>query len=219
MNTQNEHLSDLKEIRSIMERSSRFISLSGLTGVFAGTMALLGALTVYLYKQDFFFGRYYSSSIVDSSRMLTATEFRNLVAFVLVVAFVVLVLALGFGILFTTRNARRKGLPYWDLSARRMLINLFIPLVAGGFFCLALIYHHLIFLLAPATLVFYGLALINASKYTLNEVRYLGFSQIILGLIALFVVGYGLIIWAIGFGLLHIVYGSTMYWRHERFNR
>lgn len=216
MNTQNEHLNDLKEIRTIMERSSRFISLSGLTGVFAGTVALLGVLSVYLYKQDFFFARYLNGGVFDSNDLLTQKEFFGLIIFLLSVAFVVLVLALGFGILFTTRNARRKGLPYWDQSAKRMLINLFIPLVAGGVFCLALIYHHLIFLLAPATLVFYGLALINASKYTLDEVRYLGISQIVLGLAAMFFIGYGLLFWAAGFGLLHIIYGSTMYWRNER---
>jgi hypothetical protein len=219
MITQNEHLDDLKEIRTIMERSSRFISLSGLTGVFAGTLALLGALSVYLYQQDYFLGRYFNRGIFDRSQLLSAAEFRSLVVFLLLVAFIVLVLALGFGILFTTRNARRKGLPIWDSTAKRMLINLFIPLVAGGIFCLALLYHHHIYLVAPATLVFYGLALINASKYTLNEIRYLGITEVILGLISIFFAGYSLIFWAVGFGILHIVYGTTMYWKNERVNR
>jgi hypothetical protein len=219
MITQNEHLDDLKEIRTIMERSSRFISLSGLTGVFAGTLALFGVLLVFLYKQDFFLGRYFSRGISDSNQLISTAELRSLVVFLLFVACLLLIIALGFGILFTTRNARRKGLPIWDSTAKRMLINLFIPLAAGGIFCLALLYHHQIYLVAPTTLVFYGLALINASKYTLNDIRYLGISEVVLGLISLFFASYSLFFWAVGFGILHIVYGTTMYWKNERINR
>lgn len=216
MNKQNEHLDNLKEIRSIMERSSRFLSLSGLSGVFAGVVAILGALAVYLYKADFFFGRYYNGGIFHPNDMLAGSDLSKFVAFILADASVVLLLALAFGVFFTTRNARRKGLPFWDATARRMLVNLFIPLITGAIFCLALLYHHLVYLIAPSTLIFYGLSLINASKFTLNDVRYLGVSEIALGLIAMFLVGYGLLIWTIGFGILHIVYGIAMYLKYER---
>ena len=202
----------------MMERSSRFLSLSGLSGVFAGVVALLGVLAVYIYKQEFFFGSNYYGDPNIQKFSLSGAELNDFIIFLVLVAFVVFVLALTFGILFTTRNAKRKGLPYWDSATKRMLVNLFIPLVAGGIFCLALFYHHHIYLVAPATLVFYGLALINASKYTLNEVRYLGVSEIILGLTAMFFAGYSLIFWAVGFGVLHIIYGSTMYFRNERVN-
>jgi hypothetical protein len=134
-------------------------------------------------------------------------------------AVIVLALALFFGIYFTTRKARKNGLKVWDHTAQRMVINLFIPLIAGGIFCLTLLYHHLIFLLAPATLIFYGLALINASKYTFNEIRVLGISEIILGLMAAFFIGYGLLFWAVGFGVLHIFYGLMMYYRYESRSR
>lgn len=99
-----------------------------------------------------------------------------------------------------------------------MLINLFIPLTAGGIFCLILLYHQIIYLIAPATLLFYGLALLNASKYTIYEIRYLGISEIVLGLVSAILIGYGLLFWAIGFGILHIIYGVVMYLRYERDN-
>jgi hypothetical protein len=216
MNKQNEHLDNLKEIRSIMERSSRFLSLSGLSGVFAGAVAILGTLAVYLYKADFFFGRYCNGGILQTHDVPAESDLSKFVVFLLADASLVLLLALTFGVYFTTRNARRKGLPYWDATARRMLTNLFIPLIAGGMFCLALLYHHLVYLIAPSTLIFYGLSLINASKFTLNDVRYLGISEIALGLIAMFFVGYGMLIWAIGFGILHVVYGVAMYLKYER---
>jgi hypothetical protein len=92
---------------------------------------------------------------------------------------------------------------------------LFIPLIAGGLFVAALLFHGLIFLIAPVTLIFYGLALINASKHTYHDVKYLGLIEIALGLIASFFVGYGLFVWALGFGVMHIVYGILMYLKYE----
>jgi hypothetical protein len=69
---------------------------------------------------------------------------------------------------------------------------------------------------APATLVFYGLALVNGSKYTLNDIRNIGYLEAGLGVVSMFVPGYGLWFWALGFGVLHIVYGVTMYYKYER---
>jgi hypothetical protein len=206
---QDEHLNDLHEIRSMMERSSRFVSLSGLSGVFAGSFALLAALAVFLFQRDFFWGRYYNNGIFIREELLSRGDFTKFLIFILVVGTITLVLALSAGVIFTARNAKRKGLPYWDKSGKRMIINLFIPLITGGLFCLVLLYHKQIYLLAPATIIFYGLALINASKYI---------CEIVLGLIASIFIGYGLVFWTIGFGILHIIYGSLMYFRYERFD-
>jgi len=216
MDQQNEHLKNLQEIRSIMERSSRFISLSGLSGVFAGLTALAGALAVYIYKQDFFLGRYNNGGILLNQDLISGSELGHFIKFLLIDGAITLLLAIMFGIIFTMRNAKKKGLPIWDGLTKRLLINLFIPLIAGGVFALTLLFHHLVFLVAPVTLIFYGLALINASKFTLNEIFYLGLCEIALGLIAAVFVGYGLIFWAIGFGILHIIYGTSMYFKYER---
>jgi hypothetical protein len=123
---------------------------------------------------------------------------------------------LAVGFYFTYRNARRKGYKVWTHATRRFMWHVLIPLLTGGIFCVLLVYNHVIYLVAPATLIFYGLALVNASKFTHNDVRYLGFSEILLGLAGCLWVGYGLIIWAAGFGLLHIIYGIVMYYRHEK---
>jgi hypothetical protein len=96
------------------------------------------------------------------------------------------------------------------------VINLAIPLAVGGIFCAILLYHGIVYLMAPAMLIFYGLALVNGSKYTLTDIRYLGLSEIVLGVFAAFFIGYGLLAWAIGFGVLHIVYGTLMYYKYER---
>ena len=212
MKQENEHLETLSEIRSLMERSSRFISLSGLSGVFAGTFALLGALAAYIhFDLTISSSRYYEYAVTVSGE--TNIDFF---VFFFADAVCVLLASLAVGCILTIRKANERGMAIWDATAKRMLINLMIPLVTGGLFCLVLLQHGLIGLIAPATLIFYGLALLNASKYTLDDIRYLGILEIILGLIASVYIGYGLLFWAAGFGILHIVYGILMYSKYEK---
>ena len=213
MDKRNQHLEHLSEIRSMMERSSRFISLSGLSGVAAGIFALIGAAAVFAYLDLVPFAHKKPYYVVAETINRWGMGYLE---FFILDAALVLVFAVSGGIFFTTRKARRKGQKIWDKITQRLLINLLIPLIAGGVFCLGLLNHGAIGLVAPATLIFYGLGLVNASKYTLNDIRYLGLSEIALGLIALFNIGFGLEFWAIGFGILHIVYGLAMYFKYER---
>ncbi|MHA6248928.1 hypothetical protein ACXYMU_13375 [Pontibacter sp. CAU 1760] len=206
MNHQQDQLADLREIRNIMDRSSRFISLSGLSGVFAGLSALAGAAVV----------KWYFSQHNINYNAYPASLTKEDVLFLLAVAAAVLLLAFCTATYFTARNARRKNLRTWDSQSKRLLWNLAIPLATGGVFCSTLLYHDLLQLIAPAMLVFYGLALLNGSKYTFGDIRYLGILEIILGLLASFFVGHGLLAWTVGFGMLHIVYGALVYFKYER---
>ena len=213
MDKRNEHLENLSEIRSLMERSSRFISLSGLSGVAAGIFALLGAAAVYAYLEMVPFDHQELYYVVAKSSSKWGMSYLQFFAFV---AASVLILAVSSGIFFTTRKAKQKGQKIFDKSTMRLLINLLIPLIVGGVFCLTLIRYGSFGIVPPSTLVFYGLALVNGSKYTLDDIRYLGYLEIILGLIAMNYLGFGLEFWAIGFGVLHIVYGTIMYYKYER---
>ena len=206
MTEEKEHLQAITDIRSMMERSSRCISLSGLSGVFSGIFALIGA---YLAIDRF-------ETASDKYRVRGGAELIDITIFFFEIAGAVLVSSLLVGTLLTIRNSKRKGIKIWDNSTKRLLINLAIPLIAGGLFCLVLLFHGIIGLVAPATLIFYGLALLNASKYTFDDIRYLGLCEIVLGLAGSFFIGYGLLFWAIGFGLLHIIYGTVMYFKYER---
>lgn len=211
-NSHIEHLETLSEIRSLMERSSRFISLSGLSGIVAGTLALIGAAFVYVYlgTTPFESSRYYYIEVPLSTKWG-----MDYLTFFFVDALVVLVLAIGAAAFFTTRKAKRKKQKIWDKLTYRLLYNLLLPLGVGGVFCLGLLKYGMFGLVAPATLIFYGLALINASKYTFTDIHYLGLCELALGMIALFNVGYGLEFWSIGFGVLHIVYGTLMYFKYD----
>jgi hypothetical protein len=199
----------ISDIRSMMERSSKFISLSGFAGVFAGIFALAGAAVAYFYCLNSF-GPHL---IYDN---LQPEQKTDVLVFFCVDAFLVLTLSVGFGIWLTTRKSKKTGQSVLDKTAIRMLVNLAIPLLTGGIFCIALIWHGIIGLIAPAMLIFYGLSLINASKYTIGDTRYLGYIEVVLGLASCFFIGYGLLFWAVGFGFFHIAYGLFMYYNYEK---
>ncbi len=205
-----EHLEAIQDIRKMMKKSTRFLSLSGLSGVFAGIYALAGAVVAWFYIKSIF------SNWVEG-RMENLDEHKIYTNFILI-AVSVLFCSVLTAYYFSNRRAKRMGQNLFDHTAIRVLINLCIPLVAGGVFCMALLYHGSIIYIAPAMLLFYGLALINASKYTYDDIRYFGICEIVLGLINAFNLGNGLLYWSVGFGVLHIVYGTTMWFKYERKN-
>ncbi|CAM3670920.1 putative membrane protein [Flavobacterium saliperosum S13] len=201
MDTQN-YLQDLKEIKDLMNKSSQFISLSGLSGILAGIYALIGAVVAYYLIENH--DEYYIT--------LESSTFK----LILLTAALVLVASLLTAYLCTINKAKKVGEKVWNASSRRLLINFFIPLVTGGIFAILLLKNGYYGLVAPITLLFYGLACVNASKYTLRDVRYLGITEIILGLLAVEFSGYGLYFWVLGFGICHIVYGTVMHFKYDR---
>lgn len=207
-----DHLQTLTDIRGLMERSTKFLSLSGLSGVSAGLVAVAGALAAYLRLRTNWF-RLFNP---DDYLTLTPLSRREIINFLFTDAVVVLVVALLVALYFTSRKARRMGVKVWSVASRRLAWALAVPLLTGGVFCLGLIYHRQIWLICPAMLTFYGLTLLNASRYTYRDLEYLGLCEIGLGLIALFLTGYSLLMWTIGFGVLHIIYGTVMWYKYDR---
>ena len=207
MSQEQEHVATLRDIRNMMQRSSKFISLSGLSGIAAGTWALVGSWFAYREIHGYFDrgGRGYDD-----------LSFQKLEMTLLFIAAAVLAAALVSAFYFTWRRAQKHRQPVWDHVSKRMIVNMLIPLIAGGLFILSMLQYNEWRFVAPLCLIFYGLALVNGSKYTLTDIRWLGISEIVLGLISTFFIGYGLYFWAIGFGLLHIIYGFLMWWKYER---
>jgi hypothetical protein len=208
MKEKQDYIRDIAEVRSMMERSSKFLSLSGFAGIMAGIYALGGAYTAY---KVFGFNPNGIGYGGPGSEGLSGGLLK-----VILLATLVLVLALGTAIFLSSKKAGKRGEKLWNPATRRVLIRMAVPLVAGGLLILVMISRGLVGLVAPMSLIFYGLALYNASQFTYEEVRSLGLIQIVLGLLGAYFVGYGLLFWAIGFGLAHIVYGIYMHYRYER---
>jgi len=201
MKEEQDYIQDIAEIRSMMERSSKFLSLSGWAGILAGIYALIGAWIAYSLFE------FHPDEI-----LYTYTDLMN----VILTAGGGLALALISALLDSRRKARKNEQKAWNATSRRLLASMAVPLFAGGLLIVILISKGLIGLVAPLTLLFYGLALYNAGSFTIREVRLMGFVQMILGLLNVVFIGYGLLFWAIGFGAVHIIYGIYMHFRFER---
>jgi len=199
-------LETLHDIRRMMERSSRFISLSGWSGIAAGICALVAAAAArqriaYYYQAQY--GKIYGA--------LTDLKFD-----LILIALLTFTAAFVLACFFTFLRSKKDGVAIWRQTARRLMWNTLLPLAVGGLLIWRLIEISGYELVAPACLLFYGLALVNGSKYTIGEVRWLGYGEIILGAINLWYPGQSIIFWALGFGLLHIIYGFAMWWKYER---
>ena len=215
MNTPKEQLDAIKDMRNLMERSSRFLSLSGLSGVAIGIIALLGATVLYLQFDLSPLHSGFENKLASIQATLDDKNFLFLIAD----ALIVLLVSVIAGILMSINQSKKLQLPSWDLTAKRLLINLFIPLAAGGVLCLIMMTKGEFGYLIPVTLIFYGLSLVNASKYSFDEIRTLGILQILLGLIAAWQPNYALLLWASGFGILHIGYGLLIHTKHQNGNK
>lgn len=211
-----EQLTALKDIKQIMERSSRFISLSGWSGISAGTCALTGAwfankilnagnADTYLVKP----GQIHLNMDLIKLTDLIGNRLFVIAALTFIAAFI-------SSFFFIYIRSIKLGLPLWNFAARRLFINVSIPMIAGGVFLLSLINNGSYGFIAPGSLLFYGLALLNGSKYTLREIRHLGYCEILLGVVSCWFISYGIYFWAVGFGLFHIIYGAAMLTKYER---
>ncbi len=208
MKKEQDYTRDITEIRSMMERSTKFLSLSGLSGIMAGIYALVGSFLAYrLFYADY-------GSVINNT--LEGQEISSEVKNLILLALVILILAVGTAVILSSKKSKTEGSKIWNSAARRLVINMAIPLVTGGIFILILLSRGMFTFLAPAALIFYGLALVNASKFTFEEIRSLGIVQIVLGLLAFYFIEFGLLFWALGFGVMHIVYGIVMHLKYEK---
>jgi hypothetical protein len=205
-------LQDVKDIRRLMERSSRFTSLSGLSFIAAGACALIGAYFAYQTITD-----YYNPGYGNRDTWIyTDANFRWLRRTLVLIAGSVFASAVLSAFFFTWRKSTSQKTSLFDPASRRVFWNMAIPLASGGLFVFGMLVYDEWRFVAPGCLLFYGLALVNAGKYTLADIRYLGFCEILLALINMYFIRYGFYFWVIGFGVLHIVYGIIMWWKYDR---
>ncbi|HEY4539305.1 MAG TPA: hypothetical protein VIG94_04750 [Faecalibacter sp.] len=185
----------LEEIKSMMQKTTKFSSINGWSGIWVGIIGLVASYLVY-------------SIILESSFQwhgLAPDESRDAkLAFMLIIT---LIVACSGGVYFIAKKSKRNGESFINSVTKRILIRFLTILGIGGLVC-GLLYYHLSFVyVAPSTLLFYGLALLYIERDTIKELKYLAFVEIILGLLAFYFIYNGLLFWTIGFGIVHLFFG------------
>jgi hypothetical protein len=202
-------LDALQEIKSIMDKSERVVSLKGMGGVWVGLTAIVASAIghIWLQKPEF--------QVIGKPNEGTPEHFDQFTIKLLLLGIITFVVACSGALYFTKRKAKKSSTHLWNNASRQMLLHLFFPLLAGGIFCVVFIYYGCGMFVVPSCLVFYGLGLIGASRHTFSDIRYLGMLDVVLGCTSLFYPGFGLYFWAVGFGLLHVLYGAAMWGKPE----
>jgi hypothetical protein len=205
MENHEEQLAAIQEMRNMMDQATRFKSISGLSGMIAGILCLFSLYIINLFSGISPWEANAFDRLWVMDQALVCSVFLGL-----------LVGSISIGYYMASRNASHSGKYAWGGSARRLATSLAIPVLVGGVFAMLLIQVGLVALAAPVTLLFYGMGLLSASKFTLDAVRTVGLIFIGLGLLATGFLPYGLLFWALGFGFVHIVYGLIIYIQYER---
>lgn len=203
--SQDDVLKDLSHIRSLMEKSTKFISISGLSGILAGVYTLIAVAFVgwRLKIPWLVFG--------DSSHaQMLFLDFSDPLSTMVITGALLLLISLATGVYLALKKAEKTGQAAWNPASRVLLLSVAAPLLTGGAVAILSLIQGYYHVLAPCFLIFYGLALYSGSHFSFKELRVLGGLQIILGLLAYGYMPFGLLFFALGFGVLHILYGAII---------
>lgn len=202
MNNKN-YLEDISQIKNLMAESSKFLVFTtGLSGFFSGLFAILGMIYIYVL----------ADGDVNDIEQLTV-NYRSTVAVVLII---ILALSTLVTVIFTRRNAKSQGQNPWNPIAKKMVFNFYTVGVLGAVYLLILFFQEKYDTIVELMLVFYGMALLNGSKYTFDQVKLLAYIQIALGLACSFFDSYDFWFWVAGFGLVNLIYGGIMYFGYGK---
>lgn len=190
-------LESVNEIKELMEKSSKFISISGLAAIMAGVYALAGTYIA-------------TCLVTPDTTLIVALKLMIMVAILVLAAAAVTAGILSYN---KSKKLRQK---FFSKLTYRALWNFSLPMLAGGIVCISILMHEYYDILASVMLLFYGLALVNTSKFTYSSVAWLGYAFICLGAVDCFWAGHSLLFWTIGFGGFHILYGILFYLHYER---
>lgn len=208
MESNTKPIEDIDAIRTMMERSTRFLSLSGLSGIVAGLIAIAGSIVAIMLILK--------GNTDGTFPDLKGGNSGGMAELLFVDAIIILTLAVASALILSNRKAVKQGMKLWTPVSKRLLLNISIPLISGGLFIILLYNRELYELIIPAMLFFYGLALVSAGKFTFDEVFYLGVLEIATGFTAGLFPEYGIFLWIFGFGILHVVYGLVLYRKYDR---
>jgi hypothetical protein len=201
------------EASSGVRRQTRYLAFSAWSFLSIGLLFLLVIASAWVYLG------YEIEGQTDPEQLFGRFEAIPSHYYALAAVACLLALGLGLGLVtwFNNRKAERLGLARWNAAATKMVQEAAVPLLGGGLLLAVLVFRYGLFgLVAPLSLLFYGLALTRASWFSLRELRSLGYVQIGLGLVSCLFPRETLLFWGLGLGLAHVLFGLWMAVREQR---
>jgi len=183
-------MDNLRYIREAMERSSSFTAVPGWGGVLIGATALIAAaLAEWMESIDRLAG------------------LRGGRGWMLVWGWE-LPLALMIGGVAMKRKARAANVKLLTGPGRKFVLSLAPPLVAGALISVALVRIGSFDVLPGVWLLLYGVGVVAGGAFSVRVVPVMGMFFMGLGTLTLFAPpAFGRLMMAVGFGVVHIVFG------------
>ena len=181
-------MDNLRFIRETMERSTSFTAVSGVAGMIMGAVAMVAA-------------------VVASTR-------RTPEAWLL--TWLIAALVAGLAALWAMiRKARASGVSLLSGPGSKFALFFTPPIVVGALLTAALVRVDLLSVLPGAWLLLYGTAVVSGGAFSVRIVPMMGVGFMLVGALALFAPpAWGDEFMAVGFGVLHIVFGLVIWRKH-----
>lgn len=189
----------LHDIREMMSKSSRFMSLSGFSGIVIGIIAILASS---------FFCYFYQIDPVHSGRILASMTDKELIQ-IYAMALVLLISSMSIAFFMAKQRSKIMKSIFWSAASKHLFAHLIVPLAAGFAVC-SILFFRQNDLVLPLSLLIYGLALFSSSQFTVPSIRNFGLVEMMLSVVCLLFPDYSVVVWTLGFGLLHVIYGAFM---------
>ena len=188
----------MQEVQRIVERTTLYTLLPGWQAIIGGVLALVGCGVSWSMMGSLDFQRLHDLSV------------GNQVTFCIVWAIIVVV-AITQDVVITAVAARKQGISPMARPARFAALSLTPSVFVAVVLTVKVLLDGHLQYVAPAWIMCYGTGVYSAGLFSVRLPRLLGMAFIAIGTIGLLLFpDYGVVLVAVSFGLLHVVFGAVV---------
>ncbi|MGI8882834.1 MAG: hypothetical protein ACR2IA_01140 [Pyrinomonadaceae bacterium] len=181
-------IDNLQFIRETMERSTVFTSVPGYGGIFMGATAVAAAVIA---------------------------NFQPTIREWLIVWLVEAFLAVGIGFFAMWQKSKITKNSLLSAPAKKFAMSFFPPILCAIFITFGLWRFGHFEVMIPVWILLYGAAIICGGANSVRVVPIAGWCFIAVGAVAFFLpTGFGNAMMGLSFGVLHVVFGAIIAWKH-----
>ena len=184
-----------------MEQGKSYFSLKSLSGILIG---IYGLATVYLIDK-------LTSGEGSGIEMVSQLPILFLQIGITAIAVVFIIISLFTLWIRAKRRAKSEGKKLWNTSNKKIRLQTLITLLVLIVVIIVIANQGYYSLVTPISLFFYGLFLLNLSRFSSKGLVFLSIGEVLLGVAAYMIYDKEIFFLALGFGLLPIIYGAATF--------